>query len=111
MGINIVLVDLVRKEKDHGYTYFITDRIGWFDSYRHSGDRAFRQYLYKNSESISENDYIDNIELGATVLWRISRYDECRRWIKDNIVKVNQKRLLDAINYMEQHKDIYFDFR
>gem|GEM_PF-6649856 len=75
-----------------------------FDSSRYYGDRELAgadnlKKIYKSSNSA----WIDE-----TILWRPEKIDEAIKWIVENIVAENQKRLIDAMELMRNDQSLYF---
>lgn len=94
MGLNIILVKLIREEGG-----LLTKKVPRFDSAKHTGDLEFSFAM----DGFSETKFDGSIHL-----CRIMNYEEAGDWVRKNIVSCNQKRLLDAIDYMAVNEDVYF---
>lgn len=83
--------------------YYHTESQNWFDSLRYSGDKDF----------ILKVDFTA-CDTGRTVeeqrLFRPANFDDARKWVKENVVKGNQLRLLVALNRMEMEPDLAFSW-
>lgn len=77
-----------------------------FDCIRHAGDKEF-----VCNNSFEKNYYSDPKEeqsMYYDTYWRPKNCDDAVRWIKANIIKSNQKRLIDAVLLMKEDDSLYF---
>lgn len=106
MGINISVRKIKEKRMTKTWSgtdvlYYTTEEQGWFDSFRHSGDREFAR---ENEFFFVDQDANEN------ELMRPTDFDKTRSWIKANVIESNQKRLLDALDKMQQDEELVFTF-
>jgi hypothetical protein len=81
--------------------YYETEDQEWFDDDRYKGDTDF--VVQNDFDSYSEKK--DGHEYSRPV-----NFNKCRKWIKQNIVELNQARLLESMDKMESDKDLVFKF-
>lgn len=99
MGINISIKKITGKTMEETWDgknipFYITEEQGWFDFIRHDGDRDF----------VLENDFTFVDE--EQKLLRPTDFNKCRKWVKENISKDNQLRLLESLDRLEQDESL-----
>jgi hypothetical protein len=112
MGINIMALKLKEQEEVETwgggtYTHWKTESIDSFDSYRRSGDREF--IFDSNIEWKYQSDGPDD-DMWAYSYMKPEHPNKAREWVKANVYKANQERLLNIIDLMEKEKDIYLHY-
>jgi hypothetical protein len=102
MGINISVSKVTGIIEDtwrgKPATFHTTERLDWFDTYRHSGDRDF----------VIENEFEFIDEQTENGLARPKDFNKCREWVKSKIYEGNQQRLLDALDKIEADETLCF---
>ncbi len=104
MGINISVKKVLGREMADNWSftqspYYKTEDEDWFDCGRRSGDADF----------VVENDWVcvDDDE-GNRELRRPKDFEKARQWVKENISKEGQPRLLEALDKMEKDETLAF---
>lgn len=105
MGVNISVRRVTGRTIEETWgvhtVYYETEVQDWFDSLRYGGDRHF----------ILDNDfyYLDNdIPVGEQRLARPVDFNKTRKWVKAFVLKGNAKRLLEALDKMENDENLCF---
>jgi hypothetical protein len=93
MGINIIVY---RRENDRNI------KVDWFDTARFSGDRDFVWNDAIEWHSLPHEPLLDD-----TILCRPKNIDLARNWVRQNIYKGNQPRLLELLDNMESDPDLW----
>lgn len=101
MGVNIGVSKIRRVGDAETWSgemipYYERENQDWFDSLRRAGDREF----------ILSGLFVDCDEEGR--FCRPRDFEECREWVKGNIVESCQARLIEAIDRMEKDKSLAF---
>lgn len=105
MGLNIIIYKIVQIEmiddwNDKLVPYYRVERQNWFDSARQSGDKGF----------VLENEFIscdDKDEEGMCYV-RPKDFNKSREWVKSNVIKGSQERILTALDKMQNDETLYF---
>ena len=100
MGLNISLHKLPDKNDVHSAEP--DDKR--FDFIRYSGDVEFHQSVEWETVRCKELHYCDQY------FSRPKDFKKARQWVKKNVFKGNQKRLLDVLDLMEKEEDLYLRF-
>ncbi len=94
MGINITVYRIGKNNRG--------EEQAWFDYMRYTGDKEF----VMNNDFEAAWEYVDrDIDYK-----RPRNFSKCRQWVKENIIKGNQKRLIDALDKMEKDEKLVFSW-
>lgn len=114
MGINLVVYkrDPAKVRPDHSLGSFdsepVSERGGWWDSYRHVGDDEFWTYFYEHGECVIDGDRAPSFMDDRYRFWRLTDHEAARRWVRENLPD-NQSRFLDLIDHFEADPNLYLD--
>lgn len=95
MGLNLYVYAL---ETTKGNKLVSKEEYSGWDTARYSGDREFDQNDLPVKYVHDEHEYY----------WRPDDFAKWRIWVTQNILKANQKRLLDVLDLMSKQEDLYF---
>lgn len=81
--------------------YYEAENVDWWDTLRHSGDRDF---ILSTEFNCVDNDN----EVEEQEYFRPKDFAKTRQWVRDNVVGMNQPRLLEALVKMELDESLAF---
>lgn len=104
MGLNIIVYKITEKTLEETWggkmiPFYRTEKPDWWDSCRYGGDKQF-----------AVADLFEYIDEESPEYYRPSDFDKTRNWVKENIEELAQPRLLEAVNKMEEDKNLVFRF-
>lgn len=107
MGIHISVKKVINRSMEELWSgklvpYYETQRQDWFDYLRYSGDREF---VLENEFTYVDEDAEEDMELA-----RPSDFNKTREWVKNNVYKGNQQRLLEALDKLEKDETLAFSW-
>jgi len=106
MGVHIIVTKIISKSTEETWggkqvPYYETEKQDWFDSLRYSGDNDF--ILMNKFTAVDLENPIEEQEF-----FRPTNFGKTRNWVEENIIDINQPRLLEALDKMEADENICF---
>lgn len=108
MGVHICPYILKKKvTDDYGDNYWETEEYNGFDHIRYSGDRDF-----VTTNEIDWDEELDNPD-GKTMgsigrnYNRPKDIDKAIKWVKENVYKGNQERLINLLEEMRKNEKLF----
>ena len=105
MGINIGVYKIIGKTTfDNIFgelesPQYEVESQNWFDHLRHGYDAYF----------VIQNDWVAvDKDTDFPDYHRPENFEQCRKWVKDNVHQDNWKRLLDALDKLEADESLAF---
>jgi len=106
MGVHLIIYKIKGKSTvttwgGKALPYYDVEEVGWWDAIRYSGDRDF--ILSTEFDCVDNDNAVEDQEY-----FRPKDFDKTRQWVRDNIVEMNQHRILTALDKVQSDETLVF---